>query len=421
MSIFSNCNITKKHGLFFILLILLTCFLAGCTTRPGIFRSIPKEDISSEMYQESIAFNSATNNQRLVNFLYKASLGQPLTIGFFGGSITEGYATSDPALAYANRVFSFFEKSFPNTDFTYINAGIAGTGSGIGVHRVNDDLLQYKPDLVIVDAAVNDNNTEHYQETYENLLRQILLSDSEPAVILLFMVEENGNCATQVESVVGQQYQLPMINYGAAIQYAISNGDFAWEDIADDYVHPLDRGHAIICGLITTYINDVYKEHSNFWGKISEDTLNSMDIINYSDIPYITKNSYNNGKILDFKKIQPVSYGNFLPYKNNEAFPNALSLNYSDNTDVSSGEDLTFTVNAANIGLILQSPELEKAGFFDVYIDGEPHSIFSYQGFLMCDVDIYNSNEVAEHTVTIRPNPDYPDAEIVILAVLTSE
>lgn len=411
-------NSLALSRLFICLLCICSlALLSGCSTYPSFLHKVKTPDISADMYTKATELNSDTNNSRLIKVLSKATSKEPVTIAFFGGSITEGYVTSDPSLTYARRVFSYFEKTFPQTDFTYVNAGIAGTGSGIGVHRLNSDLLCYNPDLVIIDAAVNDNNTAYYQETYENLVRQVLCSDSEPAVMLLFMVEENGNCATELESQIGSAYKLPMIDYGAAVNLAMSQGKFSWEDIAEDYVHPNDRGHAIIAGLITTYINEFYNDNSNFLGSISSEALTKQPPISYSDMPYITKANYQNGKILDFSDITPECYGNFTTYKDNKAFPNGLTTSFSNSND----EYLSFDVDAANIGLLLESPELENAGYFDIYIDDEPYSLMSYQGFLISDTAVYHSDTPAHHTVKIQRSPDYPDATLNILGVLISE
>ena len=43
----------------------------------------------------------------------------------------------------------------------YCNAGIGGTTSEFGAARVGTDLLEERPDFVIVEFSVNDESTEH--------------------------------------------------------------------------------------------------------------------------------------------------------------------------------------------------------------------------------------------------------------------
>ena len=97
----------------------------------------------------------------------RAKEGAKLTIGFIGGSITMGSVSSTPQLCYAYHVFSWWKKMFPNSEMVYVNAGIGATDSQFGCARVQSDLLDQKPDFVIVEFSVNDSSTPHYMETYE--------------------------------------------------------------------------------------------------------------------------------------------------------------------------------------------------------------------------------------------------------------
>lgn len=49
--------------------------------------------------------------------------------------------------------------TFPEDDFEFVNAGIGGTDSYLGVHRVNKGVLEYEPDLVLVEFSVNDEDS----------------------------------------------------------------------------------------------------------------------------------------------------------------------------------------------------------------------------------------------------------------------
>ena len=49
--------------------------------------------------------------------------------------------------------------AFPDTEVNYVNAGIGATNSYLAVHRVDNDLLAHKPDVVVVEFSVNDSNT----------------------------------------------------------------------------------------------------------------------------------------------------------------------------------------------------------------------------------------------------------------------
>lgn len=72
------------------------------------------------------------NLYRMKKLMARAEAGETLNIGFLGGSITQGCLASAPELCYAYRVFQWWEKTFPQAKFHYINAGIGGTTSHFG-------------------------------------------------------------------------------------------------------------------------------------------------------------------------------------------------------------------------------------------------------------------------------------------------
>ena len=86
----------------------------------------------------------------LPNFLAKLKTpGAEVRIAYLGGSITAQEGWRPKTLAY-------FQKSFPDAKISQINAAIGGTGSDLGVFRLQHDVLDLKPDLIFVEFAVND-------------------------------------------------------------------------------------------------------------------------------------------------------------------------------------------------------------------------------------------------------------------------
>ena len=85
------------------------------------------------------------NRNRIINVFKKAMAGESITVGFLGGSITQGCAATSYDKCYAFKVFEWFKNSFPLSDVKYINAGIGATDSQFGCARAQDDLLSKKP------------------------------------------------------------------------------------------------------------------------------------------------------------------------------------------------------------------------------------------------------------------------------------
>ena len=83
------------------------------------------------------------------NVLKKLRDGQPVKIAYLGGSITA-------AKGWRIKTREWFSQEFPKAKVSEIHAAIGGTGSNLGVYRVQRDALKYKPDLLFVEFAVND-------------------------------------------------------------------------------------------------------------------------------------------------------------------------------------------------------------------------------------------------------------------------
>lgn len=219
---------------------------------------LPSDYVTEEMYERAVAFREG-DLTRLAAVMRRARAGEDITVGVIGGSITEGYSASNRAeTSYACHMRNWWQERFPDSKVEYVNAGIGGTSSYLGVHRVQEDLLEQKPDFVIVEFSVNDGNNQFFKISYDNLLRRILLDENEPALLLLFTTQENGTSAQVNDALLGFGYGLPMISYGNAVLPSIEAGEFAWKDISPDNVHPNDRGHAVIGELLYRYLNDVY-------------------------------------------------------------------------------------------------------------------------------------------------------------------
>ena len=70
------------------------------------------------------------NLSRLKNCMARAQRGEELTIGFLGGSITQGSLATEHENTYAYRVFTWWKETFPNAEFHYVNDGCADVSAG---------------------------------------------------------------------------------------------------------------------------------------------------------------------------------------------------------------------------------------------------------------------------------------------------
>lgn len=243
------------------------------------------------------------NFARLKNCMRRAAKGERLTIGFFGGSITQGCAASEHERCYAYRVFDWWRRTFPKADMTYVNGGIGGTDSHFGVSRVWQDLLMYEPDVVVVDFSVNDMTDDSarkesfFQETYEGLMRRILTSRSKPAVLILNNVYySEGTNLQQQHNEIGAWYGIPHISMKDTLYKQMKAGHYTQEELTPDGLHPSDKGHELVAAEICYLLEEV-KHHME--EKEQECGLPQP----------MTANAYENAKRLTIREASPVLAG----------------------------------------------------------------------------------------------------------------
>ncbi|HUT10471.1 MAG TPA: SGNH/GDSL hydrolase family protein [Armatimonadota bacterium] len=121
---------------------------------------------------------SSPTTASFAEFDRKAKAGEPLTVVFFGGSLTWGANASDPQLtSYRALMGRYLQERYPKCPFTLRDAAIGGTGSDLGMFRLERDVLAAKPDLVFLDFTANDGIDEKDPKnlvSYETILRTLI-------------------------------------------------------------------------------------------------------------------------------------------------------------------------------------------------------------------------------------------------------
>ncbi len=235
--------------------------------------------ITEDMLSAGIA--NQGNRTMVANAMKKALNGEDVTIAFLGGSITYGAAASNrDKTCYAALVRDWWERMFPG-QIKFINAGISGTNSNFGIYRLEADILSNKPDILIVEFAVNDGNgSGSFQYNHEAIIRKAMKNNC--AVIQLFMTANSYglNCGQVTHGPTGKYYDVPQISMRDALygkNYVRSDGQtfVFWDEtqknksILSDGTHPNDTGYAMTATLINNYLNKVYENINN----ISTDVL----------------------------------------------------------------------------------------------------------------------------------------------------
>lgn len=210
-------------------------------------------------YEQGIS--NRGNQERIKNLMKRAKAGKKITLGFLGGSITQGSLATKPELCYAYHVYSWWQKTFPDAEFIYLNAGIGATDSQFGCARADSDLLAYAPDFVIIEFSVNDESTPHYLETYEGLVRKVYGAKNAPAVLLVHNVcYDNGANAQIQHAKVARYYDLPSVSMQSCIYPELTAGRIQNREITPDDLHPNDLGHELVASVITYFLDKIHAD-----------------------------------------------------------------------------------------------------------------------------------------------------------------
>lgn len=371
-----------------------------------------------EAQLKTIFGNSVLNEgnlARLAKTIKKAQDGGDVTISYIGGSITQG-STAGDQLCYAALTTDWFRTTFPNANIIYNRAGIGATGSYIGVHRVDEDVLANNPDLVFVEFSVNDTTeaTERNQNSYDSLLRKIWNYKSAPAIICVCMTQEDGTSFQDYHAEIAKSYDLPIISYKNTILAAIKDGMFVWDTISDDNIHPNIQGHDLLTKIITSYLRDVTAK------------VSTVDTSKESDFSKaFTDNIYANAKRIGFTNSTPDEIVGF--QGKDSLFGNIAGIwrVASDDKGVyADGSVIKYTVEARNIG-ILFGMQTKGGGTFEVKIDGETVKTVSEDftggwGNYVEAVEVTNFDTTGTHTVEIIPvTASAGTRETILISCLT--
>ena len=333
---------------------LLCLFLALCTLTALHVSADEAAPFTQEMIERS--FISAGNTERLHRAIDKAKNGESVSIVYLGGSITEGSnAAPRTTNCYAYRSAQLFAEKFmaDPAQLKYHNAGISGTPSLLGVTRCEQDVLSHNPDIVFVEFAVNDGTDGNSRLAYESLVCKLLESESQPAVILIFTLTQNGYNAQEHMQKIGKHYNLGMISIKDAVWPAIQQGTLTWRDYSSDEVHPNNAGHAFMADCIGYYLDQAAAAESApftlpakpLYGR----TLAALQNLRQDD-PAIT-----NLGMFDYGAVNCYSYKKGWRHMSNRNDQGAL----------------TFTVDATLLTVVFKQETNAICGKAEVWVDGK--------------------------------------------------
>jgi lysophospholipase L1-like esterase len=149
---------------------------------------------------------------------------------------------------------------------TTLNGGIGGTGSIYGAYRVGAQVLSQKPDLLIIEFAVNDDAAASNDaiDGMEGIVRQALKQNPEMGIVFFYTTtavyqdtyfsKELLPHAVAAHHSVALHYGITEAIAGPAVDQGLRDGKFTNATFFKDGVHPSDIGHALYAKVLTDAI-----------------------------------------------------------------------------------------------------------------------------------------------------------------------
>jgi len=240
----------------------------------------------------------------LPNFFAKVNAGKPVTIAYLGGSITAAQG------GWREQSLAWLQQQFPQANIKHINAGVGGTGSDLGVFRVKNDVINYKPDLVFVEFAVNDGGLapERIYQTMEGIVRQIWHADAHTDICFVYTLSgqfvptlQKGELWPSMLAMehVANFYDIPSVKFGPEVISLIKQDKLIFQGkpaehpdkivFSTDNVHPLAQtGHKVYTEVLTRSLQLIRDNTKTFKHDLSKtyvaDNWESAKMISVKDL-----------------------------------------------------------------------------------------------------------------------------------------
>lgn len=368
----------------------------------------------------------------LSNFNLKIQKGSDLKVAYLGGSITaqDGWRVMS---------MNYFRQTYPESHFEEVNATVGGTGSLLGVFRLDHDVLRYAPDLLFVEFAVNDAQVSPAQivKSMEGIVRKTWnqYPDCDICFVYTFTVDltkelEAGNVTPAINAMemVADHYNIPSVHLcleamellksgkmqmrpPAGIMTRVSGEELNQSGVpiaesdgiiyfSPDGVHPFtNTGHVLYMNALKRALIQLFK-------------LSVKASVHHLGEP-ICSNNYQNAKLISMEKF---SLGNSWEKAESELYEQ-FSHRLTSLWKAGPGTELHFRFKGKGCyGYDLKGP---GAGLLEVVIDGKLSKIkrfdsyCSYYRLALLNI-IDECDQETIHEVTIRVSTEEIDKSTIL-------
>ncbi len=385
-------------------------------------------------------FIQTGNANRLKKVIEKAGKGEDVTLAFLGGSITEGFNSSSRTdnnfYCYAEETYNEFKEAFGAGDGSnvhFINAGMSGTASSLGVIRYYNDVIgqmEYGkyPDFLCIEYVVNDSGECTNGEGMESIIRTALSQGT--AVLLMFSHTINYETGKEDHyRPLGELYDIAMASMRSGLTTVIDQNNKAGCDATlwyygNDNLHP-------------DYPGDAYMADSimNVFFKALEDTDDTEPSDDIAGIAPKYGNAFEGMKMLTNKtnpdeeeSVVSMELGSFgdvdqsqpqLAYEKGGVtgvkwFPDCFM-------HTSGSDSFKATIKCNSLMLAHKITSDKSYGEAEIYVDGKlkgTMNCYNQSGWNNAEMlVVFKDEQVAEHEIEIKMKSGSENKKFTIYAI----
>ncbi len=195
-----------------------------------------------------------------VKTINKLISGVPFTIVALGDSLTQGWMVSQ---GYIDFFKEMLHTKYPQSGFRLINKGIPGDMAYSGLSRLTRDVLQYRPDCVFIQYAINDAFSGYTEQLFKSNVKGIIdgIRENGDADIVLitsgYIGDDDDNRHVegyyrQLET-LGADYGIPVVQTHEYWKMKIREGVIFGSLVQYDGVHPTEEGYRLMAEAVMNH------------------------------------------------------------------------------------------------------------------------------------------------------------------------
>lgn len=208
----------------------------------------------------------------LTNTYYNLKINKELTVAYIGGSVTDGYGSSNNATnSWVALLGEWFYTHYPKVNFETVKRSIGGTGSYFSSFRYEREVAPYNPDLLFIEYAIND---RYNGVTYEQVIRSSesivrLANKHNPAIDIIYVLtfdtttKDSDYIQLVAHRDVAEYYGYPCIKLADKFYPMLEDTGDEFSKYFKDSVHPNDNGYEFYAKQIISLVENELDKAEN--------------------------------------------------------------------------------------------------------------------------------------------------------------